>query len=249
MPDLAKVLEEAAEIGQAVLPEYGYAIVYGSQATGIGSPTSDLDLLYVVGTDLREETKQRLAQAVIDLHRRHRLRIDDEVAHEVKLTATATELAAAVSLVPFTGPDEANLRVPVVIPTDAYLNSREFKLRLILGALTGPHLFLSGHLHRYRRDAHAAARAIAVLVSAMLAHKQTITCDDARSALLMHSSGATGKDHLGYQPGVHLEHLARSLVAELLGLGILARAGGGEFNHQRPATSNLLARPTPTGSV
>ncbi|WP_100445848.1 nucleotidyltransferase domain-containing protein [Glycomyces xiaoerkulensis] len=249
MPDLAKLTEDAVEIGRVVLPECGYAIVYGSQATGIGSPTSDLDLLYVVGTDLPEQTKQYLAQAVTDLHRRHRLRLDNEVAHEVKLTATATELSAAVSLVPFSGPDQAKLRVPVVIPTDAYLNSREFKFRLILGALTGPHLFLSGHLHRYRRDQHAAVRAIAVLASVMLAHKQTITCDDIRSALLVHSSGAAGKDHLGYQPGAHLEHLARSIVAELLGLGVLSQVGGEVYKHRRPATGNLLAWPAPTGSI
>ncbi|HEX2144862.1 MAG TPA: hypothetical protein VHG10_10180, partial [Glycomyces sp.] len=198
-------IEEAAQIGATVLPARGYGIAYGSQATGFGSPTSDLDLLYVVGVDVAESTKQRLADSVIDLHRRHGLVIDDEVAHEVKLTVTATEMSAALALAPFTGSDGQSLRVPVVVPTSGYLNSPEFKHRLVLGALTGPHLFLCGDLTRYRRDFDAAIRAVVVLTSAMLAHKPTTTGDDVRSALLTHPSGATGKDYLGYQHGPAFE--------------------------------------------
>lgn len=227
----------------------GYGIAYGSQVAGIGSPTSDLDLLYITGGDVSQTTKRRLADEVIDLHRRHGLLIDNEVAHELKLTATAAEVADALRLAPFTGPDGYSLRVPVVVPTRAYLNSQEFKLRLVLGALTGPHLFLCGDLTQYRQNLDAAIRSVAVLTSAMLAHRSAVTCDDVRSSLLVHVSGATGKDHLGYQRGPAVEHLARSVVAELLALRVLIRADDGAFEHRHPVTANLLARPMRASSV
>ncbi|HEX2145114.1 MAG TPA: hypothetical protein VHG10_11455 [Glycomyces sp.] len=156
-------------------PRPGYGIAYGSQATGFGSPTSDLDILYVVGVDVAESTK--------------------------------------------------------------------------LGALTGPHLFPCGDLTRYRRDLDAAIRAVAVLTSAMLAHKPTTTGDDVRSALLTHPSGATGKDYLGYQHGPALERLARSVLAELVTLRIARLAGRGIFEHRHPVVSDLLARPAATALV
>lgn len=236
-------------IGAAVLPDRGYGIAYGSKASGLGSPVSDLDLLYVMGTEVAGETRRTMAASVVDLHRPHGLGIDEEVSHEVKLTATPSETAAALTLAPFTAADGRSLRVPPVAPAEDYLNSPEFKHRLLLGALTGPHMFLCGDLTRYRRDQDSVVRAVAVLVSAMLADKPTVTCADVRAALLTHSSGAAGKDHLGYRPGPDLEHLARSVVAELAALRVVVRFDVDVFEHRHPVTSNLLALTATTASV
>lgn len=248
MRELANLLEEAARIGTAALPAQGYGIAYGSKASGIGLASSDLDLLYVTGIEVPGEVRDRITGSVIDLHRRYGLEIDDEVAHEVKLTATTAEMRAALTLVPFTAQDGQRLLVPPVAPTKAYLNSPEFKHRLVLGALTGPHLFLCGDLTRYRRDHDAAVRAIAVLSSVMLADRLKITCDDVRAALLTHPSGAAGKDHLGYRPGPDLEHLVRSVIAELAALRVVVRADVDVYEHRHPVTGNFLLQPAPAAS-
>jgi hypothetical protein len=249
MPDLSALLTEAAMLGGDVIGPRGYAVAYGSQTAGIGSPTSDLDLLYVLSGDITREAKQRLAMAVVDLHRRNGLRSDNEVAHEVKLTAATHEVAAAVMLTPFTGPDRVTIQIPAVKPTAAYLNSPEFKLRLVLGAMTGSHLFLCGNLTTYRSDHDASTRAVAVLVSAALADRSTFTYNEVREALLVHPTGATGKDHLGYLPGPALEHLTRTVVAELLALRVIGRCGRSHFEHRHPATDNSLLRPAITATV
>ncbi|THV42020.1 hypothetical protein [Glycomyces buryatensis] len=119
MSDFSGLLSEAATLGRDIIGHRGYAIAYGSQTAGIGSPTSDLDLLYVLSGDITREAKQRLAMDVVDLHRRNGLRIDNEVAHEVKLTAARDEVAAAVMLTPFTGPDRVTIQIPAVKPTAA----------------------------------------------------------------------------------------------------------------------------------
>lgn len=249
MPDLSALLTEAAELGNGILGQRGYAIAYGSQTAGIGSPTSDLDLLYVLTTDIPRESKQRLAMVVVDLHRRNGLRIDNEVAHEIKLTATANEVTAAAMLAPFTGPDGVTLQIPAIKPTAAYLNSPEFKIRLVLGAMTGAHLFLSGNLTVYRSDQAATTRAVAVLVSSALAHHSTFTSDDVRETLLVHPTGAAGKDHLGYLPGPAVEHLTRTVIAELLALRVIGPRGRGFYEHRHPNTDNGLLRPAVTATV
>lgn len=120
---------------------------------------------------------------------------------------------------------------------------------MALGAITGSHLFLCGNLPRYRSDHGAATRAVAVLVSAALADRSTFTYNEVREALLVHPSGAAGKDHLGYLPGPALEHLTRTVVAELLALRVIGPYGRSRFQHRYPVTDNSLLRPAITAAV
>lgn len=108
-------LDDASRICAAVVGEDGYGLAYGSHAVGAARPDSDLDLLFVGATTLDHGPAAQLADQVVALHRRYRLRLDEEVAYEVKLHATSAQVEAAIALRGLTiGPD-GHLRVPPMV--------------------------------------------------------------------------------------------------------------------------------------
>jgi hypothetical protein len=192
---------DAARLRAEITGQHGYALAYGSQATAARNG-SDLDLLFV-GPPLRRDRLDRLVRAVLALHDDHGLRVDAEVAHDVKLYATPAEVGAALALHGFAVDAAGALRVPPVVATPRFLNSRPFKLRLVLNALTTVHVFLGGDVDLYQRHRAHADRAVTLLALSLLDSRFTVT--DAVTALVTAADGATGKDYLGYTtaPGLH----------------------------------------------
>lgn len=116
--------------------------------------------------------------------------------------------------------------MPPVDSSPAWLNGTRFRLRLILGALTGSHVFLTGDLRAYRADLAHADCATALLAAELIRDKPELNLADVTSALLAHPSGATGKDHLGYRYGPCLVSLALRVIAHLRALGCLDNESG-----------------------
>ncbi|MET9428510.1 hypothetical protein [Streptomyces sp. NPDC003036] len=187
----------------------GYALVYGSHAIH-PRPTSDLDLLY---TGNRPLAPDRLAQLIYDvkhLHAEHDLTLDEEVSYTTKLYATSAEIESAARLDGFIG--VSGYATPVGDPQ--MLNSPAFKRRLLLNALTTPHLFLTGDVHTYRRHVAKAERGCALL-ALRIAGAGKIRLADATGALLASPEGLTEKRFLGYRPGPHLYAVLRRGLADL----------------------------------
>lgn len=210
--------DRAAAIGD-LLPGLHYGIAYGSHAAANARPDSDLDLLFVTEEPATPEEASRVTKAVVALHHDYGLLLDTEVAFDVKLTAPRTDVAMALSLAGFATAD--GLSVAPVVASPAWLNGPRFRLRLILGALTGPHVFLAGDLCAYRTDLTRADSAIAVLAAEMMQDKTAVDLANVTTVLLDHPSGATGKDHLGYGAGPQLVALASRILARLRALGCL----------------------------
>ena len=133
----------------------GYALAYGSHATGHAHRVSDLDLLVVSAHPLTSSALDRLTEQVIALHHRHGLTVDTEVDHRVKLHASLHEVADALALGGFTIGPSGHVRVPPLVAEPWFLNSRPFKLRLLLNAVSTGHVFLAGNLTSYRHRARA----------------------------------------------------------------------------------------------
>src|SRR5262249_7203141 len=142
--------------------------------------------------------------AVKALHHEHGLRLDTEVSYEIKLHATEPEIDAALRLRGFTLSPAGELRIPPVVVEPWFLNSTPFKRRLILNALTTPHVFLGGAVRRYRRHCMAAERAVALVALALLDPATEFTVAEAARALVTGADGACGEDFLGYGPGPQL---------------------------------------------
>ncbi|MFE5940172.1 hypothetical protein ACFQ69_32945 [Streptomyces sp. NPDC056470] len=187
----------------------GYAVAYGSHATRPG-PASDLDLLYT-GTDpLTADRLHRLIDGVKQLHADHGLTVDEEVSFASKLYATTREIEHAAHLGGFDG--VTDYVTPVGDP--AALNGQGFKLRLVLNALTTPHIFLTGDIHAYRRHVAAAERG-AALLAMRIAGTGKLTLAAAAKALLSSVEGLTEKHFLGYRHESHLHAVLRRGLAHL----------------------------------
>ncbi|MEV6328392.1 hypothetical protein [Streptomyces sp. NPDC051909] len=187
----------------------GYALAYGSHATR-PRPESDLDLLYTGSRPLPHSALMGLIHDVKRLHAEHGLTVDEEVGFASKLYATSAEIDAAARLDGFAG--LTDFAAPL---GDAQaLNSPSFKLRLLLNALTTPHVFLAGDVRRYRRDIARAERGCALLALRIAGAGEDGLAHAVR-ALLSSPEGRTGKSFLGYRPGPHLHGVLRRGLAHL----------------------------------
>jgi len=175
-------------------------LAYGSHVSRPPAGESDLDLLFV-GPPLPAGQLDDLAAAVVALHQAHRLRLDTEVAYQVKLHATPAQVDAAVGLQGFTVDPRGDLDIAPVVAAPWFLNSLPFKLRLILNALTTPHVFLGGNICQYERLCASADTAVALVALSLLAPADSVTVADVVTALVTGADGSAGKDFLGYRRG------------------------------------------------
>lgn len=227
-----------------------YGLAYGSHAAGRSRHDSDLDLLLVSPRPVTAALMAHLTETVIELHRRHGLTQDIEVACEVKLAASHDDIRAAVYLRPFPYPPPPGAPVVPSVPDEpSYLNSQAFRRRLILNALTGPHVFLGGDLVTYRRHARAAEAGLALLALRILVHARNAgACQDrtpaldgahpgaGRSmslpelvdALTTAHDGATYRDYLGYQTGPELVSTLLRGLCELRDAGVAVNDASGD---------------------
>nr|WP_246400659.1 nucleotidyltransferase domain-containing protein [Jiangella mangrovi] len=198
------------------MPGVRFAVAYGSHARGRASARSDLDLLYVFDEQPAPDTIRYLVARVLRLHAAHGLTLDSEVAYAIKLWTTRGELHDALSLAGFT--TAGGEIVISTVPTDpAYLNSPRFKARLILNALTSPHVFLGGDGHAHQRAARAAIGALTRLAVLTVGRPSAHELHELAAGLISDPvTGASGQDWLGYQDhdGPHLYAL---LAAHLHG--------------------------------
>ncbi|SEK66183.1 nucleotidyltransferase domain-containing protein [Streptacidiphilus jiangxiensis] len=218
---MSAALDAAARL--AVFPG-GYALAYGSHATGTDRATSDLDLLYTGAAQLDGRQLDQLIGAVKELHSRHGLDLDEEVPYQAKLYATLGQAKQAAEGAGFTTVHGA----PLTIRESWYLEGESFRLRLIFNALTSPHVFLAGNAAAYRRHTALADRTAARLATAI--HGETaITIAEAASALLRAPDGRSGKDYLGYLHPAHLHSVLARGFADLTARGLYSGTEAGSF--------------------
>lgn len=215
----AALLQDAGQLVALAGARYGLA--YGSHATAGGPPDSDLDLLFLVDHELAPARAAELELAVVELHRRHGLHLDTEVAYAVKLTATGAEVSRALALAGFADQKPGQPPPPALLQDSAYLNSPMFKLRLVLNALSSPNVFLGGDVASFEWHRRAAARASAELAMRLLLD-EPVTLAAAVEVLLTGPRGARHKDHLGYVDAAALASTVAQGLHQLRAAGVLA---------------------------
>jgi arginyl-tRNA synthetase len=238
---IAEALADAGQLRAEVLGPRGYAVAYGSHASGTAAHDADLDLLFV-GPPLADSERARLTEAVLALHATHRLRLDTEVAYEVKVHATVTDVDAAVALGGFTLDATGRLNITPVVVEPWFLNSRAFKLRLILNALTTQHVFLGGRIGLYQRHCAQAERAITLAALCLLDSAVPFTLSNLVDALLTSPEGATEKDFLGYVGNPALHSTMQRGLARLISARVVTSLDGRHFRQHLARCQILLAR-------
>lgn len=126
-----------------------FAIVYGSFVCGRAKKDSDLDFC-VVAEYFTEAELKALKRFVLKFHRQNNLKIDNEVPFENKLISSYSEAEDAVFLTGFVL-KEKRITIPPIRKNRKFLKSREIRLRLLVNALTTPHIILGNDLETYER--------------------------------------------------------------------------------------------------
>lgn len=212
-------IEDACELRRTYVGNGGYGIAYGSHAAGTASESSDLDLLFVTTTQLSEGIAADLIDAVLALHDRHGLALDQEVAYENKVHATCADMVAAFTLNCFPHDSCGLPKATPTSPSSQFLNSSTFRARLLLNALTTPHVFLGGSIVLYQRHVERAERALATLAAAACRNRPNPTVCDLVTAIVTGPDGETGQDFLGYQPTPHLYSTLQRAVSRSHAIG------------------------------
>ena len=114
-------------------------------------------------------------------------------------------------------------------------------LRLILNALTTPHVFLGGDLDQYQRQCTKADRAVALVALSLLEGAVGFTVADAVTALVNGPNGATGEDFLGYSHGPSLHATVQRGLAWLIAEQAVRAIDGARFEQHRDTRRRLIA--------
>lgn len=225
----------ASTLRSTFVGEAGYGLAYGSHPTGTATPRSDLDLVLIGPQPLTAEDLDRLIEAVCDLHRAHGFDLDTEVDYTVKVYATFADVDAAVSLHCFDADSGGNLAVSAVVVEPWFLNSRPFAHRLVLNALTSPHVFLGGDAATYTEHRERAEYALGLVAVALSGDATSLTLDEAMTAVTIGPQQTTGEDFLGYTPNGHLRSTLGRGLARLAQDNILRQVDGHRFEPDHSA--------------
>ena len=114
--------------------EQYFAVIYGSYAYGVDTPSSDVDIMIVAGnTD--NERMARCIDFVKDLHTRYHLPTDTELKYEHKVLIPTLFMEQALTGAGFKD-DAGQYHIPVIEKTRECLESVKLRQRFLHGAQT-----------------------------------------------------------------------------------------------------------------
>lgn len=173
-----------------------FVLVYGSYASGHYRNTSDVDVFIVVEQYNNKDFTKSL-NFLTDLHVRYNLKIDNEVPYTNKLIVSYKDVMHAIALDPFTHKEEG-YHIPPIRKSKKFLSSQEIRWRLILNALTSPHLFIYGNKEKYLSFKNDMEKSIVRLALGLMG-AQKPTVKNLTKILLTSAHGEKGEMYLGYK--------------------------------------------------
>ncbi|HCI05047.1 TPA: hypothetical protein DEW47_03690 [Patescibacteria group bacterium] len=174
-----------------------FICVYGSYASGNHSVLSDLDI-FIAAEKHEPYFFDVFKSFLLDIHERYGLNTDDEVPYENKIIVSYQDVLRAVQLKPFTLNSRKSLVVPPVEKTKEFLSSDGVRWRLILNALTSPHVCLYGNHVAYEDFVRQAESAI-VKLARSLCSDNVLDETQLLESLLASNRGHEGENYLGYK--------------------------------------------------
>lgn len=173
-----------------------FACIYGSYAYGKHNKKSDLDL-FIAFEDYSKKDFQKIKNFIVDLHIKNGLSLDNEVPYENKLLIKYIDLERAAFLGGLTLKNNRFV-IPKVVKNKSFLNSAKIKKRLVLNALTSPHIFVGNDSVFYNRIKNIAERNL-VLLAIDIIDKNDFTIIDLMKKLYISSGGSEEELYLGYK--------------------------------------------------
>lgn len=192
-----KLFQELSSFSEKHFGERDHFVcVYGSYASGHHTEKSDMDV-FIALEEHNVTDFEKAKDFLIDLHERYGLCLDDEVPYENKLIVSYEDVRKAVELRSFLT-DGTRYVVPLVKKEADFLTSPEVRWRLILNALTSPHVCVCGNGETYEAFKVGAETSIVCLARGLVEQKNA-TPGELLEALLSGPSEEEGEMYLGYK--------------------------------------------------
>lgn len=190
-----------------------FACIYGSYANGKKNEDSDIDIL-IATSYYSQEDLAIFKEMILEFHKTHKLKIDNEVPYENKLLINYKDFDDATNLKGFIKKGNT-IVIPAVVKGEEFLGSREVKLRLALNALTSPHIMFGNDPDMYAKLKENAEKNITKL-SISKQNSNTYGVADLVNTLLTGDNGEEGELYLGYKnyPSV-IQHLTQFLNKQM----------------------------------
>jgi len=192
-----KLFQELILFAKKYLSHLDYFIcVYGSYAAESYNSKSDIDL-FIMARKYDKADFERIRDFVIDLHICNNLTLDNEVPYENKLVMSYEDIESAIALDSFIKKGNS-YSIPTVKKNKTFLSSKEIRWRLLLNALTSPHIYLCGNKQKYFEFKDRAEKAVIILANGLM-QKDNPTIDDKINVLFSGVNNEEGKMYLGYK--------------------------------------------------
>lgn len=193
-----KLFAEVKDFAQKNLEDSNcFSCIYGSYATGDHTTLSDLDM-FVAMNEYNMDFYQKLESFLTNLHVHNNLKIDDEVPYKNKLLVTYEDVQHSIDLHPFILEGGIKYSVPNIAKTSTFLSSPEMRWRLILQALTSPHIYIGGDAKTYKEYLQKAEKSLIKLARniCIVTSPKPI---DILNTLLISQDGYHDEMYLGYK--------------------------------------------------
>ena len=199
------------EIGGFYEKEFGkdllFLIIYGSWAFGLNNKNSDVDVVGICSRYNKKQIKNTIS-FVKDLHRKYKLKFDEEVPYEKKLLATPNFVEKAIFGNGFKK-DRDKIKIQAIFKTKEFLSSDEMAMRLLLNALTTKTVFCGGNYKLYKETKDKALKnSVRIFYSAWNIDATTLNFF-VRS--LIKRDGKTGQFYLGFDDNPKVERYLMNL--------------------------------------
>ena len=175
-----------------------FVCIYGSYANGHADKASDVDM-FVASNNLNIKDIESIKTFVIDFHRQNHLSLDNEVPYDVKLLVDYEDIENAINLNCFVVDENGQITIPKIEKTKEFLGSYNVKLRLILNALSSPHIFLGNDKEKYSSYKEKAERAVYKLATNLVQKGSQFTAKELVNVLLNSANDEDGELYLGYK--------------------------------------------------
>lgn len=190
-----------------------FVFIYGSYATSHFTQESDLDIVFATET-YNDVDFDRIQDFVFSQHAKYRLTIDQEVPYRNKLLVTYEDIVQAASLDVFGVTEDGRFLIPEITDDIDFLASQDARKRLLLNAMTTPHVLIHGNQEAYGSLRTACEKAIVRLARGMGNAALMSSSDLLASLLNQHEDGSSGRAYLGYKEERQevIDHLEQVIV-------------------------------------
>lgn len=191
-----------------------FACVYGSHAYNNNRrSSSDIDI-FISSEKFESNDFGKIKKFIVDIHEKLHLDLDEEVPYKNKLLVKYDEVQKSVHLLGFKLVNN-RYQIPKIIKSKRFLASNQVKLRLLLNALTSPHIFLGNDYDSYLSFRRTAERNLLFLCfdlkDCLVLKKSEIL-----ETLLKGKNGESGEMYLGYKKeNKVIDYLSSTLIGNL----------------------------------